>query len=276
MSRGADPADLFCQLYDELNDYAVAEARSWHGNDHLLALMAEVRGFALDLALEPDWLDPRLAEIAERSREGTDAALWAAARGLDQALRHSNPAHAQPDHRGVPPRPLVAEVEYRRYAPTAASTPQTRRSAARCCLRWPAASAAARPPPAGRRRSPPFTACRKRTLLAQHRRRLLPPHAQAPGRTRRSAMASRESSSRARRYSNRSRTSLSSRSTAGGDTCSAPTRTRSRSGRAWMWCCADWTTPARCSAWRPSCHYPSRYSVRGSRPWPGRSRQAAA
>src|SRR4051794_23742262 len=115
MMYSTDPADLFCQLYDELSDLAVARDRRWQADDHLLALTAEVRGLALDLAMEPGWLASRLPEVVDRSQEGREAGLWAAARGLDQALRHSNPAYARPHRRGTRSRPLVDVVD-ERYA----------------------------------------------------------------------------------------------------------------------------------------------------------------
>lgn len=113
--RSTDPADLFCQLYDELSDYDVAEDRQWQGNDHLLALTAEVRGLALDLKLEQGWIDVRLKEIRKRSGESSEASVWAAARGLDQALRHSNPAYSRPDQPGMRPLADLVNTRYASY-----------------------------------------------------------------------------------------------------------------------------------------------------------------
>jgi predicted amidohydrolase len=95
-----DPADLFCQLYDRLEDRDVAEDRRWLQSDHLSALTAEVKAMALGLQLEPGWIEQRLREVVQRSGEGEQAACWAAARGLDRAFAHCNPRTAAPASTG--------------------------------------------------------------------------------------------------------------------------------------------------------------------------------
>ena len=101
MNRSDDPADLFCQLHDELSDAALSRDRAWRRNAHLDALTAEVRGFALDLRLDPPWLASRLQEIGKRVRD-EQAATWAAARGLDQALAECHPTQAAPAGQAMP------------------------------------------------------------------------------------------------------------------------------------------------------------------------------
>src|SRR4051812_36688337 len=90
MILSEDPADLFCQLFDQMSDLALAHDRAWRRNAHLEALTAEVRGFALALELHSPWAGRRMREVARRVGE-QDAARWAVARGLDQALSTCHP-----------------------------------------------------------------------------------------------------------------------------------------------------------------------------------------
>jgi predicted amidohydrolase len=91
-----DPADLFCQLYDGISDRAVVRDRGWRRNARLAALSADVRAHALELDLQPRWLDAKLDAVATKSGEGPSAARWAAARGLDSAFEESHPVKRAP------------------------------------------------------------------------------------------------------------------------------------------------------------------------------------
>src|SRR5215208_1233473 len=64
--------------------------RRWRQNPFLEALSAEVRGWALDFDLRADEVARRIRSVARRTGE-IDAARWAAARGLDQALATCHP-----------------------------------------------------------------------------------------------------------------------------------------------------------------------------------------
>jgi predicted amidohydrolase len=111
-----DPADLFCQLYDELSDRAMAQDRAWRRKPVLDAFSAEVRGLALDLDLDPGALEARLQRVG-RSVGELDAARWAAARGLDEALATCHPLLDVPARRGQwPPLERRIRRRYRRSA----------------------------------------------------------------------------------------------------------------------------------------------------------------
>jgi predicted amidohydrolase len=111
----SDPADLFCQLFDRLDDHVVADDRRWQNNRDLRELRREVRDKALDLDLEPDWLERRLATCARRTGEGEPAAMWAAASGIDEALSRANPSTQAPPRPGQRSR-LLVEIVSDRYA----------------------------------------------------------------------------------------------------------------------------------------------------------------
>ena len=107
----ADPADIFCRLYDGLSDRAMARDRSWERNGHLRAFSIEVEARAQELDLDDGWLRGALAAVERRTGEGPTAAQWAAARGIDRALALSNPAIGPPP--GPPATALKALIDER-------------------------------------------------------------------------------------------------------------------------------------------------------------------
>jgi predicted amidohydrolase len=90
-----DPADLFCQLFDELSDPAMEHDRAWRRKVHLRELSTEVRHDALELGIRPEYLLRRIRRAAGKAGE-MDAARWAAARGLDEALATCHPLLGAP------------------------------------------------------------------------------------------------------------------------------------------------------------------------------------
>jgi predicted amidohydrolase len=100
----SDLADAFCALYDRSDRAGFRRAAErWHVDAALRAEAAEVERAALEGRLD-------VAELCRRCQDDA-APRYAAARGLDAALAHVNPASA-----AIPPAPL--EEYALRYAET--------------------------------------------------------------------------------------------------------------------------------------------------------------
>jgi len=108
-----DPADLFCALYDALDDRAVGSDRRWERSDYLAALTAEVKARALDLTLDERWLHRRAADVQAASGEDDAALTWAAARGLDRAFQDGTPLYTSAPTPGGDVHPLTLRLKSR-------------------------------------------------------------------------------------------------------------------------------------------------------------------
>lgn len=107
---GDDPADLFCQLYDLLDEAKIRGGATggWAADRELLALTLRVE----DAAVEGRVSDELVRRLVEDARGGTGAGeqglVWAVLRGLDRALQEGIVSLAP---RVAPGRPAAPGLE---------------------------------------------------------------------------------------------------------------------------------------------------------------------